>query len=290
VADRAWATYSGRYGRDQSVERLAERGGFSWGEMDDLFPGWRDETCRWRELERENASLLNRVADLTAVGNTYKADAERLARERDDFVDRVTVAEVACEQAESRAREYASLATRNGYERDAAQRKNSEWKTGSEALQAELNRLTAKLDESRSTLATLRRREEVLEDKLGWALERLDESDPEVRAAWDLVNPGNPAEMPDVVMCATPAEKAAKPPCACFAEAECSTCEEARTSSARRANLPCQACDYCGVLTCPGDCLARICRHEGIGKPGCPTCDPRTKSEGGPRPDPTPKG
>lgn len=28
------------------------------------------------------------------------------------------------------------------------------------------------------------------------------------------------------------------------------------------------------------------CTHEGIGEPGCPTCDPRTKSEGGPRPDP----
>jgi hypothetical protein len=39
VADRAWAAYSARYGRDQSVERLAQRGGFGWGEMDLYFPG-----------------------------------------------------------------------------------------------------------------------------------------------------------------------------------------------------------------------------------------------------------
>ncbi|WNG57385.1 hypothetical protein F0U59_23425 [Archangium gephyra] len=44
VAERAWAAYSARYGRDQSVERLAQRGGFSWGEMDELFPGWREVT------------------------------------------------------------------------------------------------------------------------------------------------------------------------------------------------------------------------------------------------------
>lgn len=32
------------------------------------------------------------------------------------------------------------------------------------------------------------------------------------------------------------------------------------------------------------------CDHTGIGKPMCPICDPRTISEGGPRPDPVDKG
>ena len=30
---------------------------------------------------------------------------------------------------------------------------------------------------------------------------------------------------------------------------------------------------------------SELCTHKGIGLPGCPTCDPRTVSEGGPRPD-----
>ncbi len=38
-----------------------------------------------------------------------------------------------------------------------------------------------------------------------------------------------------------------------------------------------------------GELPARRCDHEGIGLPGCMTCDPRTVSEGGPRPDPQPE-
>ena len=31
----AWADYAARYGRDQSAERMAQRGGFSYGELVD---------------------------------------------------------------------------------------------------------------------------------------------------------------------------------------------------------------------------------------------------------------
>lgn len=44
VAERAYAEYARRYGRAQSIERLAERGGLSVGELDDLLPSWRAET------------------------------------------------------------------------------------------------------------------------------------------------------------------------------------------------------------------------------------------------------
>jgi hypothetical protein len=57
VADRAWAAYSALYGRGQSVERLAQRGGFSWGEMDSLFPGWRQATDEWVQLRAELATV-----------------------------------------------------------------------------------------------------------------------------------------------------------------------------------------------------------------------------------------
>lgn len=42
VAERAWAVYAQLHGTSQSVERLAERGGFNWGEMDLYLPGWRE--------------------------------------------------------------------------------------------------------------------------------------------------------------------------------------------------------------------------------------------------------
>ena len=42
VAERAYAAYAERYGRDQSIDRMAQRGGFGHSEMDKYAPGWRD--------------------------------------------------------------------------------------------------------------------------------------------------------------------------------------------------------------------------------------------------------
>lgn len=69
VAEKAWAAYSARYGRDQSVERLAQRGGFSWGEMDELFPGWRDATDAWKKLEAEHQRVLAALNIIQQVGS-----------------------------------------------------------------------------------------------------------------------------------------------------------------------------------------------------------------------------
>ncbi len=50
VAERAYGAYSARFGKDQSLERLAERGGFGAGEMDMFAPGWRDEVSELARL------------------------------------------------------------------------------------------------------------------------------------------------------------------------------------------------------------------------------------------------
>jgi hypothetical protein len=73
VAEKAWAAYSAQYGREQSVERLAQRGGFSWGEMDELFPGWRDATDAWKKLEA-------RAAELEAQNAIYEKATDTLTR------------------------------------------------------------------------------------------------------------------------------------------------------------------------------------------------------------------
>ncbi|RKG97833.1 hypothetical protein D7V97_33845 [Corallococcus sp. CA053C] len=43
LAERAYIDYSRRYGTDQTLERLAERGGFGPTELDVHVPGWRKE-------------------------------------------------------------------------------------------------------------------------------------------------------------------------------------------------------------------------------------------------------
>jgi hypothetical protein len=67
VAEKAYGVYASRYGRAQTLERLAERGGFSWGEMDDMYPAWRDETDAIAALRSALSSAQARVAELEAT-------------------------------------------------------------------------------------------------------------------------------------------------------------------------------------------------------------------------------
>lgn len=63
IAELAYSVYAGRYGHSQSLERLAERGGFAPGEMDEFLPDWR-ERCD------ENAALRERLE--AAEKDAYK--------------------------------------------------------------------------------------------------------------------------------------------------------------------------------------------------------------------------
>lgn len=57
VADLAYSVYRNRYGAEQSLERLAERGGFGPGEMDEFLPDWRHRCSVITENEAENTKL-----------------------------------------------------------------------------------------------------------------------------------------------------------------------------------------------------------------------------------------
>jgi hypothetical protein len=61
LAEEAFAVYSSRYGMSQSLERLAERGGFGAEEMDLFVPGWRDRIDRVKRLEASVAALTERA-------------------------------------------------------------------------------------------------------------------------------------------------------------------------------------------------------------------------------------
>lgn len=59
TAEIAYGVYSSRYGSEQSLERLAERGGFGCFEMDEYCPDWR-------EREDELAHLRHTLDTVTA--------------------------------------------------------------------------------------------------------------------------------------------------------------------------------------------------------------------------------
>jgi hypothetical protein len=86
VAELAYAGYAARFGRSQSLERLAERGGFGVGEMDALLPDWRDQIAPAAEIER----LRARVAELEARSPAaWRAHAAAITSELDDAEESV---------------------------------------------------------------------------------------------------------------------------------------------------------------------------------------------------------
>lgn len=78
VAEKAFATYAARYGTDQSVERLAERAGFSWGEMDLFYPEWREATDAWKNLELTVDEQAKRAADAEECRDALRAENNKL--------------------------------------------------------------------------------------------------------------------------------------------------------------------------------------------------------------------
>lgn len=61
VAARAYEVYAKKYGRDQSLERLAARGGFGWAELTWLLEGGpKNDTYTWLTFAEPNkVNILN---------------------------------------------------------------------------------------------------------------------------------------------------------------------------------------------------------------------------------------
>lgn len=76
IAELAYSVYSGRYGRGQSLEELAERGGFGPGEMDMFVPDWREQCSYIATLLSDRAALQRRC------GEMEKAEAENKVLKR----------------------------------------------------------------------------------------------------------------------------------------------------------------------------------------------------------------
>lgn len=80
IAELAYSVYSGRYGRGQSLERLAERGGFGPGEMDMFLPDWRERCEHDRLTAHADAAVQKRDREWREAVEKYlggKADWEQ---------------------------------------------------------------------------------------------------------------------------------------------------------------------------------------------------------------------
>lgn len=53
VAELAYSEYSRRYGRGQTLQGLADRGGFDAAEMDEFCPDWRERSSEITALRKE---------------------------------------------------------------------------------------------------------------------------------------------------------------------------------------------------------------------------------------------
>jgi len=83
LAERAYRTYAEHYGRQQSLERLAERGGFGWSEFLHLYYGdttyakKEEMQARWDADELAQTKL--RIAELERVAPAPARDGVREA-------------------------------------------------------------------------------------------------------------------------------------------------------------------------------------------------------------------
>lgn len=80
IAEEAYQAYAQRFGTSQSLERLAERGGFAWGEMDLFLPGWRERVDLLTSLRQEVELLdaeVKRQSYALRFGSTDEVKNER---------------------------------------------------------------------------------------------------------------------------------------------------------------------------------------------------------------------
>ena len=81
IAESAYSVYAANYGRGQSLECLAERGGFGPMEMDFLLPGWRDmvalQSQMLHALKRARAVMKTAGENDIEEWNDVLANVER---------------------------------------------------------------------------------------------------------------------------------------------------------------------------------------------------------------------
>ena len=101
IAEEAYGAYCREVGNNQSLERIAQRGGFYWDEMDWLLPGWRqraDLLLRYKEeikvLDSQNLKLRCAIDSEPELPDSMPDEIwEKVKNDRDALTEllRITV-------------------------------------------------------------------------------------------------------------------------------------------------------------------------------------------------------
>lgn len=97
IGEAAWLAYAKRYGTLQSVERIAERGGFGPDELDEFFPQWRSVDQQMSEIAALKQQLAESEGELqNEIAEHLEATEEinRLALELSEMVNEIEKARV----------------------------------------------------------------------------------------------------------------------------------------------------------------------------------------------------
>lgn len=89
VAEIAYGEYSRQYGNSQTLERLAERGGFGWGEMDKLYPDWRKAVSEIEILKVALDEALKLMKLYAQIINQYDGGQRRLFDTSQEWIERL---------------------------------------------------------------------------------------------------------------------------------------------------------------------------------------------------------
>lgn len=104
IAELAYSTYAKMYGRGQTMERLAERGGFYPSELDGYLPDWRERCSEITQLRAEQNNLRAAIATpevyagvITKILEAERDHLAKLVQERNGEIKRLQdkVAELA---------------------------------------------------------------------------------------------------------------------------------------------------------------------------------------------------
>ncbi len=89
VAEQAYMTYANRYGDEQSLRRLAERGGFGIEEMDEYYPKWRAKCDIIDRQAAEYKQLQIRLEESRKLSKGHKDRELANAKRCNDYYEHI---------------------------------------------------------------------------------------------------------------------------------------------------------------------------------------------------------
>lgn len=93
IAEVAYREYVRRFGDSQTLERIAERGGFYISELDMLYPGWREALEKTKHDEETDCLRISKLAQERQRREQAEDERDRANRDCAVVSDRLATIE-----------------------------------------------------------------------------------------------------------------------------------------------------------------------------------------------------